>query len=93
MKSFIKITNEIIEKFRDKDLNRKTKLLYFLEPVNNLIELNKLYKNWFKYFYKKGDSCIEKYKYLIKEVIEDLNGNRPWNENYRCDDQDVYLNI
>jgi hypothetical protein len=90
LNSFIKITNEIVEKFKDKDLNRKTKMLYFLEPVNNLQELNKLYKNWSKYFFKKGVSCIDKYKFLIKEVIEDLNGNRPWNENFRCDDPMIY---
>jgi hypothetical protein len=80
----IKITNELIDKFKDKELNKRTKLLNFIDKhVNDLNDLNKFYEDWSIYFRKKSEKHLEKFKWMIKEVIEDLNGNRPYTESYR----------
>lgn len=86
LSGLLKITNDLIEKFKDKNLNKNTKLLIFIEDdLNDLNDLYNFYKNWSNYFKIKSDKHLEKFKYLIKEVIEDLNGNRPWNEGCRID--------
>lgn len=80
----LKITNDLISKFKDKELNKRTKLLNFInEPVSDLNKLILFYKKFSEYFKTKTIKHIEKFKYIIKEVIEDLNGNRPYNEAQR----------
>lgn len=36
--------------------------------------------NFSKYFKRKTNKHVEKMNYIIYEVIEDLNNNRPFNE-------------
>jgi hypothetical protein len=80
----IVVTNTLIEKFKNKELNTKTKLLKFINKnVNNTIELYDFYEKFSEYFKIKTVKHIEKFKYIIKEVIEDLNGNRPYHESQR----------
>lgn len=84
LECFLKITNELIDKFKDKNLNKRTKMLSFINKyVSNEKNLYEFYECWSKYFNLKSKKHIEKIKYIISEVIEDLNGNRPYNENYR----------
>jgi hypothetical protein len=85
LNGLMKITNDITVKFKNKDLNKRSKMLYFLKDVYNLDDINEYYKNWSLYFDKKANKHIDKIKYIIKEVVEDLNGKRPWNESYRSD--------
>jgi len=91
LSGLLNITNELIKKFKDKDANvtflnkkiynKSTHSLNFLDnKVNNLSDLKIFYNEWSRYFKNKNKKHIEHYKYIIKEVIEDLNGNRPWNE-------------
>ena len=40
---------------------------------------------WSQYFKDKTKKHTEKYKHIIKEVIQDLKGNKPFNENYRIE--------
>ena len=80
----LKITNDLIHKFKDSELNKETKLLKFVNNnTYNTEDLYTFYNNWSKYFKIKSDKHLKKFKYLISEVIEDLNGNRPFNENFR----------
>lgn len=80
----LKITNELIDKFKDKILNKRTKSLNFIDnPTRNLNDLYDFYKNWNIYFNKKSKKHRDKFLYLISEIIEDLNGNRPFNEDFR----------
>lgn len=83
LNGLIDITNEIVNKFENKEINKYTKLLTFVDNVKNIEDVNLFYKNFSTYFRKKCEKHIDKFKYLIKEVIEDLNGNRPYNEAYR----------
>lgn len=84
IEGLLRITNELIDKFLDKELNKDTKLLKFIGThVNNIDDLYLFYKKWSEYFKIKSDKHLRKFKSLIDEVIEDLNGNRPFNENYR----------
>ena len=77
----IKITNEIVNKFKDREINKYTKLLNFIDKeCENYDDIIVFYENFSIYFRKKCEKHIEKFKYIIKEVIEDLNGNRPYNE-------------
>lgn len=78
--SLLKITNELIGKFKDKDLNKRTKLLNFIKIVNDKSDLYSLYDNFSKYFKTKTKKHIKKFKELTKEIVEDLNGNKPFNE-------------
>jgi hypothetical protein len=82
----LKITNDLIEKFKDKDLNKRTKSLSFIkDSVSDIINLYNFYDNFSKYFKKKCVKHITHMEYIIKEVIEELNGNRPFNEALRTD--------
>jgi len=84
LSGLLKITNDLIDNFSNKEVNKRTKLLNFIpNEVNNLDDIKLFYKNFSIYFKKKSELHLEKFKYLIKEVIEDLNGNRPYNELYR----------
>lgn len=84
LNGLLKITNDLIEKFKNKDLNKRTKLLYFIDNnVTNVTELYNFYNNFSKYFKKKCIKHITHMEYIIKEVIEEHNGNRPYNEALR----------
>ena len=84
LEGLIKITNDLITKFKNKGLNKRTKLLNFVdEPVLDINSLTSFYKNFSEYFKTKTSKHISKFKYIIKEVIEELNGNRPFNEAQR----------
>ncbi|MFW6225937.1 MAG: hypothetical protein ACOC3V_03175 [bacterium] len=83
LEGLLKITNELIDKFIDNGLNKETKLLKFINNVCNINDLYSFYGEWSKYFKIKSNKHLKKFKHLINEVIEDLNGNRPFNENYR----------
>lgn len=84
LSGLLKLTNGIIEKFKDKELNKRTKLLKFINSdVETIEDLYNFYGEWKKYFNNKCEKYLEKYNFSIKEVIEDLNGNRPYNENAR----------
>lgn len=76
-----KITIDLIEKFKDKNLNKRSKMLTFIDKN---LSIEDFYNEWKNYFNKKADQHIERIKYQIKEVIEDLNGNKPFNELYRA---------
>jgi len=80
LESLIKITNDLIKKFKDRDLNKNTKLLNFISDVYNETDLISFYKNFSNYFKQKAKKHLNKYKYIISEIIEDLKGNRPYNE-------------
>lgn len=80
LESLIKITNDLVEKFKNKNLNKNTKLLNFITEITNEEELYDFYKNFSDYFKQKSSKHISKFKYLIDEVVEDLKGNRPYNE-------------
>jgi hypothetical protein len=58
------IEQKIKDKVFFKFLNKK---------INNIEDLKYIYKNFEKYFKLKCEKHIEHFKYLIKEVIEDLN--------------------
>lgn len=89
---FLSITNSIIEKFVDMDLNVRSKMLKFVhEPMNTCEDLYRFYGRWEEYFRRKADLHVEKFDHLISEVIEDLNGNRPFNEWYRCSIHDPII--
>ena len=79
----INITNKLVDKFKDKELNKNTKLLNFIKNVNTFEDINEFYNNFSIYFKKKSEKHLKKFEYIITEVIEDLNGNRPFNEDYR----------
>lgn len=80
----INITNDLINNFKDKDLNKNTKLLYFIDKnVENYNDLIDFYQHFSTYFKEKTKKHIEHFQYMIKEVVEDLNGNRPYNEDRR----------
>ena len=84
LSGLLTITNDLIFKFKNKDLNKRTKLLKFIsDDVHNVQELYSFYENFSEYFSIKTIKHIEHFKYLIKEVIEDLNQNRPYNESCR----------
>ena len=84
IEGLIKLTNDLIYEFKNKDLNKRTKLLKFVDKsITNKKDLIDFYKNFSNYFKKKNLKHIEKFKYIIKEVIEDINGNRPYNESQR----------
>jgi hypothetical protein len=81
LNGIIKITNQLIDKFKDKNLNKRTKLLHFVDKnITNLNDLVNFYKNFHDYFISKTKTHMSKFKYIINEVIEDINGNRPFNE-------------
>lgn len=81
---FLKLTNELIDKFKEKEVNKNTKSLIFINRyVSNIEDLIEFYTNWKDYFNMKVEKHIEKFKTIIIEIIEDLNGNRPYNELYR----------
>jgi hypothetical protein len=85
LESFLKITNELIYKFKDKELNKNTKILKFINrEVKNENDIIFFYNGWRKYFKIKVKKHIDKFRFLIKEVVKDLNGEKPYNENYRC---------
>jgi hypothetical protein len=79
----IGLTNDLTDRFLELHLNKEVKLLNFLNKVYNYDDLIILYSKFTEYFKNKCEKHILKYEYLIKEVIEDLNGNRPFNEDYR----------
>jgi hypothetical protein len=84
IESFNKITNDIKNKFKDKNLNKRSKMLSFIDS-------DEFYSGWKFYFNKKSEQHIRKIEYLISEVIEDLNGNRQFNEWYRSSLNDPFL--
>jgi hypothetical protein len=84
IESFNKITDDIKNKFKDKNLNKRSKMLSFIDN-------DEFYSGWKLYFNKKSNQHIRKIEYLISEVIEDLNGNKPFNEWYRSSLEDPIL--
>ena len=80
----LKITNSLIDSFIDKELNKNTKLLSFINGnLNSESDIYLFYEKFSEYFKKKATIHLEKFKYLIDEVVEDIKGNRPYNELYR----------
>jgi len=83
LEGLIKITNDLVKKFKQFNLNKHSKLLSFIKDVSNLDDVKSLYDDFASYFNKKSEKHIKKFRFIVKEVIEDLNGNRPFNEDYR----------
>ena len=81
---FLHITNKLIQSFKDYKLENRAKILPSRDTeLKTIDDLYKYYMDFSLYFKNKVKKHIEKLKYIIKEVIEDINGNRPYTEMYR----------
>ncbi len=83
-KLFIEMTKTFREKLEDRNVLKKVYLLKNIpDVIEDIDDVLMFYKTWANLFDKKSEKHLEKFKYIIKEVVEDLKGNRPYNEHFR----------
>ena len=94
IKKLIEITNNLIKFSLDKNLNKRVKNFPNISKDNivNLDGLYNFYEKFNLYFKYKSKYHIGRFGYIIKEVIEDLRGNRPYNEMCRSGFEDDRIN-
>ena len=94
LSSLLNITNDLILKLKNKDVNTNSKMLKFVDKeMSSEQDIIDFYNNFSQLFMKKAEELLHRIEYMISEVIEDLNGNRPFNEYYRACLSDDFSNV